>query len=217
ILNDAGSPPTFRSHRATRDGSEITSHIDVTLCSQALVQDINVWKVDWEHSMSMVSDRATITTVISSASQDAVITPWHQRGYFDEEQLLFAQKICGALSVFNGIKQAPTLSWQDAEMLTDNLCDNLAKTVAECRKHRSNADRRPVWWTRELDFAKSRKALAFHKAWQNKRKGPPATYMKATELAEVLFPEEEVDLPQQAEAHGELNSKLVELRKEPCR
>ncbi|KAF4656863.1 hypothetical protein FOL47_008719 [Perkinsus chesapeaki] len=59
------------------------------------------------------------------------------------------------------------------------------------------------------------KALAFHKAWQNKRRAPPATYMKATELAEVMFPEEEVDLPQQAEARGELNSRLVELRREP--
>ncbi|KAF4711815.1 hypothetical protein FOZ62_015180, partial [Perkinsus olseni] len=49
LLNDPDSPPTFRSHRTASDGSEITSHIDVTLCSERLSRDIGWWKVDWSH------------------------------------------------------------------------------------------------------------------------------------------------------------------------
>ncbi|KAF4758152.1 hypothetical protein FOZ63_000428, partial [Perkinsus olseni] len=60
-----------------------------------------------------------------------------------------------------------------------------------------------------------RKALAFHKKWCERRKRAAHTDLGAEDLATSLFPEEEEDLPQQAEARQRLHEHLDALRDLP--
>ncbi|KAF4748241.1 hypothetical protein FOZ62_028399, partial [Perkinsus olseni] len=259
LLNDPDSPPTFRSHRTTRDGSIITSHIDVTFCSQRLIREVLQWTVEWMHPMSMVSDHATVSTLLSLDYQPSVAPPWHNQGWFDED--LFAEGICRALS---GIECLPpdTLAWSKVVSTTDEICRKLACHVQECRRQKCGKSRKPIWWCRELDEQRDRvswlrkrvqrtqgssavraelraasrelrrlkrkhcrdhavatmskinrpqDALAYHKKWRDSTKSTVHAFLSAEQMVNTLFPQEEDDLANQAEARRSLHEKLDQL------
>ncbi|KAF4703915.1 hypothetical protein FOZ62_003686, partial [Perkinsus olseni] len=117
------------------DGSIITSHIDVTMCSVDLVERVADWQVDWDDPSSAVSDHAAVKE-----------PPWRGKGRLNEDR--FAERICSVLPQWHP-------SWKDEWAATvrgtASICEAIAQCVEDCRgRSRKLKAPRPVWWTPEI-------------------------------------------------------------------
>ncbi|KAF4687181.1 hypothetical protein FOZ60_004211, partial [Perkinsus olseni] len=147
LLNDPDSPPTFRSHRTTLNNAAITSHIDVTFCSEALTRRLIHWRVNWDHPLSMISDHAAILLVLSAIPSAPVVPPWHNKGFFDADR--FAEEVSGYFSDIREIDFS-ALHWDQVESVTETVSGKLKKLVEACRRPPRIPAGKPAWWTREL-------------------------------------------------------------------